>query len=202
MGDDAGVEDDVEMSGWMRWSTAAEDGRDRPHPGGRYVATAFPATVTADVLWSIEFDDVPAGPGIGLGEGAAQARWLSAGDVSFEWEAGTRLVIAEGPRAVADFEILATASRAARPWTLRVVESFNITGRGVGVFGDLTGVIAHNGLPAELQSRDRLMVVPEVWLEFARIPGGERIALMLRGVEKEQVVPGSLLRGHAPWPGQ
>lgn len=125
------------------------------------------------------------------------ARWLNGVEVPFEWGPGTRLIITEGRRPVADVEILATVVRSERPWTFRVTESFGITGRGVGVLGDLTGEIARNGRPAELQSREQFLAVPEVWLEFARMAGGERLALLLRGMEKDQVVPGSLLRGCA-----
>lgn len=178
----------------MRWFAAEEGGRREPHPGGRYAATAFAASDSADVLWSIAFDDVPAGPGVGLGEGAVHARWLNGVDVPFVWAPGTRLVVTEGPRPVAEVEIVATAPKAERPWTFRVTESFAITGRGVAVFGGFTGVIP-SGLPAELQSHKHLLVVPEVWVEFARIADGERVALLLRGVENDQVMPGALLRG-------
>ena len=198
MGDDVGVDNGVEMSGWLRWFAADDGGRRNPHPGGRYAPTAFAASGTVDDLWSIAFDDVPGGPGVGLGEGAVHARWLNDVGVPFAWGPGTRLIITEGPRPVAEVEILATAPRAERPWTFRVSESFGITGRGVGVVGDFTGAIDRSGLPAELQSRDQFLVVPEVWVEFARIAGGERIALLLRGVEKDQVAPGSVLRGFAP----
>ncbi len=197
MGDDVGMDDDVEMGGWMRWLDAEDGGRRKPHPGGRYAPTAFAASGKVDALWSIAFDDVPAGPGAGLGEGAVHARWLNGVEVPFAWGPGTRLIITEGPRSVAEVEILATAPRAERPWTFRVSESFGITGRGVGVVGDFTGAIDRSGLPAELQSRDQFLVVPEVRLEFARIMGGERIALLLRGVKKDQVAPGSVLRGFA-----
>ncbi|MFG1807495.1 hypothetical protein [Streptomyces sp. NPDC049040] len=191
------MDDEVEMSGWMRWFPASEGGRGTPHPGGRHAATAAAASGPVDDPWSITFDDVPAGPGIGLGEGAVYARRLNGAAAPVGWGRGTRLVITEGPRPVADVEILATAVRVERPWTFRVTQSFWIGGRGVGVFGDLTGEIDRSGRPAELQSRGQLLAVPQAWLEFARIPGGERIALLLRGVEKDHVVPGSLLRGCA-----
>jgi hypothetical protein len=185
------------MSGWMRWFTAAEGGRREPHPGGRYAPTAFAASGTVADLWSIAFDDVPAGPGAGLGEGAVHGRWLNAAEVPFGWGPGTRLIVTEGPRPVAEVEILATAPRAERPWSFRVAGSFGITGRGVAVVGGLTGVMGRSGLAAELQSRERFVVVPEVWLEFARVGGGEYDSLLLRGVERDQVGPGSLLRGRA-----
>ncbi|WP_331724331.1 hypothetical protein OG416_36155 (plasmid) [Streptomyces longwoodensis] len=197
MDDDVAVDNGVEMSGWMRWLTTEHGGRRTPHPGGRYAPTAFAATGTADDLWGIVFDDVPAGPGVGLGEGAVHARWLNDAGVPFPWGLGSRLTITEGPRPVAEVEILATAPRVERPWTFRVSESFRITGRGVGVVGNFTGAIARSGLPGELQSRDQFLVVPEVWVEFARITGGERIALLLRGLDKDQVAPGSVLRGCA-----
>ncbi|MYS24986.1 MULTISPECIES: hypothetical protein [unclassified Streptomyces] len=189
------MEREVELSGWMRWFTASEGGRAEPHPGGRYTPTAAATSGTGEAPWSISFDDVPAGPGIGLGEGAVHARWPNGGTRPSACGPGTRLIITEGLRPVADVEILGTAIRAERPWTFRVTESFGITGRGVGVFGDLTGEIDRNGGPAELQSRERLLVVPQVWLEFARVAGGERRALLLRGVAKQQIGPGSVMRG-------
>ncbi|MFF3014828.1 hypothetical protein [Streptomyces sp. NPDC057939] len=193
-----GLGDGLELSGWMRWFAAEDGGRGDPHPGGRYAPTVFAGSGTVGDPRSITFDDVPAGPGLGLGEGAVHGWWSHGAGVPFGCGPGTRLTLAEGLRPVAEVEILANAPRADRAWTFRVSESFLITGRGVGVLGDLTGAIDRSGLSAELQSRDQFLVVPEVWVEFARIAGGERVALLLRGVEKVQVAPGSLLRGCAP----
>jgi hypothetical protein len=41
IGKDVPVEQHLEISGWLRWLTAEEGGRNHPHPGGRYAATAF-----------------------------------------------------------------------------------------------------------------------------------------------------------------
>jgi hypothetical protein len=186
----------MEMSGWMRWLGAGEGGRRQPHPGGRYAATAFAEPDGLAESRSIVFDDVPAGPGTGLGEGGATG-WLSGADVSSAWGPGSRLVITEGPQAVAMLLVHALVPRSERAWSFRVTESFTITGRGVGVLGELHGTITRSGEPADLQSREQFAVVPEVWVEFARVAQSERFALLLCGVEKDHVPPGSVLRGCA-----
>jgi hypothetical protein len=190
------VEQDTEISGWMRWLAAGEGGREGPHPGGRYSATAFPESGTAAELRSIVFDDVPPGPGAGSGEGAANARWLAPADGpgTDGPDAGTNLIITEGPRPVAILEVQATGPATEHPWRFRVTDSFTITGRGTAVFGTLSGTIGHGFQPAGLHTREHAAIPVTVTLEFARKDGRDRPALLIRDVARDQVPPGALVR--------
>ena len=83
-------------------------------------------------------------------------------------------------------------------WEFTVEESFNITGRGTGVVGELVGMIERSGDPATLHVDGTQTRVDEVFVEVARVAGGERLALTLYGLTKEQVPPGAVLRGPTP----
>lgn len=75
-------------------------------------------------------------------------------------------------------------------------EAFNITGRGTGVTGTMSGAFTSAGQPAELQVGGLVKRLDKVYLEVTRQPGGEeRMALMLYGASKEEVPPGSTIRG-------
>jgi hypothetical protein len=185
------VEQHLEISGWMRWLTAEEGGRNRPHPGGRYAATAFPDSGTIADLRSIVFDDVPPGPGAGSGQGAVNARWLAAADGP---AAGTNLIITEGPRPVAILEVQSTGPATERPWSFRVTDSFTITGRGTGVLGVLSGTISHGRQLAELHAREHTAIPVTVSLESARVNGRDRPALAVHDIGKDQLPPGAILR--------
>jgi hypothetical protein len=187
IGKDAPVEQHLEIGGWMRWLSSEEGGRKRPHPGGRYAATAFPESGTIADLRSIVFDDVPAGPG----QGAANARWLSAAD---EPGAGTNLVITEGSRPVAIMEVQATRPAVERPWSFRIADSFTITGRGTGVLGMLSGTIGHGSQPAELHTREHAAIPVAVSLEFARTGEHDRPALLIHDAAVSKPPAGALLR--------
>lgn len=182
----------------MRWLTADEGGRERPHPGGRYAATAFPESGTTADLRSIVFDDVPPGPGAGPGEGAVTARWLASADGPGP---GTNLIITEGPRPAAILEIQRTAPAVERPWSFRVTDSFTITGRGAVADGALSGRISDDRQPAELHTREHTAIPVTVSLEFARVEGGERPMLLVYGIDKDQLPPGAVLRPRIDPPG-
>jgi hypothetical protein len=181
------VEQHLEISGWMRWLSSEEGGRKRPHPGGRYAATAFPESGTIADLRSIVFDDVPPGPG----QGAANARWLSAADGPGP---GTRLVITEGPRPVAIMEVQATRPAVERPWSFRITSSFTITGRGTGVLGVLSGTIGHGSHPAELHTREHAAISVTVSLEFTRTGEHDRPALLIHDTGVSKPPAGALIR--------
>jgi hypothetical protein len=193
MGDDVPVEQHLEISGWLRWLTAEEGGRNRPHPGGRYAPTAFPDPGTIADLRSIVFDDVPPGPG----QGAVNARWLVATDGP---DAGTNLVITEGPRPVAILEVQATGPVVERPWSFRITDSFTITGRGTGVLGVLSGEIGHGSELAELHTREHPAVPVTVSLQFALTGGYERPALLIHDTGVSPPPAGALLRPRIPSP--
>ena len=184
------MERHLEISGWMRWLGTEEGGRNRPHPGGRYAATAFPESGTIADLRSIVFDDVPPGPG----EGAVKARWLTAADGP---DAGTNLVITEGPRPVAVMEVQATRPATERPWSFRVTGSFTITGRGTGVLGVLSGVIGHGRQPAELHTREHPAIPVTVSLEFALRSGHDYPSLFIHDISVSKPPAGALLRPRA-----
>ena len=80
-------------------------------------------------------------------------------------------------------------------WQFTVEESFTITGRGTGVVGELLGTIERSGGPATLAVDGVQTRVDSVLVEVARVAGGERLALVLHGVTKEQVPSGAVLRG-------
>jgi hypothetical protein len=69
-----------------------------------------------------------------------------------------------------------------------------ITGRGVGVLGELSGVIHHRVQPGEIHAHGVVIQVAEVAVEFARLAGGgERIGLVLSGVNQDQVPVGATI---------
>jgi len=181
------VEQHLEISGWMQWIATEAGGRKHPRPGGPYAATAFPESKTIADLCSIVFDDVPPGPG----QGAVNARWLSPAGGP---DAGTNLVITEGPRPVAIMEVQATGPAVERSWSFRITSSFTITGRGTGVMGVLSGTISHGRLPAELHTREYPAIPVTVSLEFARAGEQERPALRIHDTSVSKPQVGALLR--------
>jgi hypothetical protein len=185
------VDQHHEISGWMLWLAPEDGGRNRPHPGGRYTATAFPDSGTIADLRSIVFSDVPPGPGPGTGQGAVNARWLSPADRP---GAGTNLVITEGPRPVAIVEVQATGPAVERIWSFRVADSFTITGRGTGVLGTLSGTIGHGSQPAELHTREHAAIPVTVSLEFARTGEYDRPSLLIHDTGISEPPAGALLR--------
>ena len=80
-------------------------------------------------------------------------------------------------------------------WEFTVEESFNITGRGTGVVGELRGTIETSGEPAMLRVDSTETRVDKVFVEVTRVAGGERLALLLYGVTKDEVPHGALLGG-------
>jgi hypothetical protein len=66
-----------------------------------------------------------------------------------------------------------------------------ITDRGVRVLGELSGVIHHRVQPGKIHAHGVVIQVAEVAVEFARLAGGgERIGLVLSGVNQDQVPVG------------
>lgn len=87
-----------------------------------------------------------------------------------------------------------------------VEESFTLTGRGTGVFGQLDGTLDRLGEPADLRVGDDVKRIDRVSLEVALVAQGEeRLALLLYGVSKKEVPPGAVisnpatLRASARW---
>ncbi|BCY06313.1 hypothetical protein L3i22_014010 [Actinoplanes sp. L3-i22] len=79
-------------------------------------------------------------------------------------------------------------------WTYRVEHAFRIAGGDVAVLGELSGVIPHRGRSGEIRANGVVIQVAEVAVEFARVTGGgERIALVLRGVRLDQVPVGATI---------
>lgn len=81
------------------------------------------------------------------------------------------------------------------PWSFRVEQAFRVTGQGIAVLGDLSGVIPQRVQPGELHTDGRVLPVARVAVEFALLRGGagERIALVLRGVDLDQVPAGATI---------
>jgi translation elongation factor EF-Tu-like GTPase len=76
-----------------------------------------------------------------------------------------------------------------------VEESFTITGRGVGVFGQLRSGILQYSDCGYLHTAAGVIPIGQINVEYARLAaGGERVALLLRGLSIEQVPAGSLVR--------
>lgn len=74
-----------------------------------------------------------------------------------------------------------------------VEEAFDITGRGTGVVGHLVSGNTTSGEPLCLHADGAVLRIDEVSVEFMYKEGSDRRALMLRGVTKQQVPPGSVL---------
>jgi translation elongation factor EF-Tu-like GTPase len=81
----------------------------------------------------------------------------------------------------------------AEPYQVSVEDVFNLTGRGVAVIGVHTGGVINSGDRAVLRSGDTEVPVPELFVEIHHPPG--KIALLLRGVERDQVLVGAVLGG-------
>lgn len=75
-----------------------------------------------------------------------------------------------------------------------VQEAFTVTGRGTGLVGRLVTGSTNSGEPLCLRSADgSALWVDDVTIELLYRAGSDQVALMLRGVTKEQVPPGSVL---------
>ena len=75
------------------------------------------------------------------------------------------------------------------------VPQFHIAGRGTAVLGVLSGTTPSSPVQVSLDAHGEITVVPEVWVEFVlTIGGGERLALVLVGIDMESVPSGSILR--------
>ena len=79
-------------------------------------------------------------------------------------------------------------------WQFVADESFGLTGRGTAVFGCVSGDL-QGGAGASLHHGDNVTRVEKVSVEWARVEGGERLALVLYGIERDQVPVGAVLRG-------
>ncbi len=76
-----------------------------------------------------------------------------------------------------------------------VEESFRITGRGVGVVGNLVAGNLTSGVPGYVQVMGRADVaVQRIDVEWALSQGAERVALLLRDLSIDQVPPGCVVR--------
>ena len=80
-------------------------------------------------------------------------------------------------------------------WEFTAEESFNITGRGTGVVGELRGVIQRSGEAAMLHVGTTVTRVEKVYLEDLRAQRQDWFALRLSGMSKADVPPGAVLRG-------
>ena len=76
-----------------------------------------------------------------------------------------------------------------------VEESFQITGRGVGVFGEWRSGQFTSGDSGYVQlDAEVIAAVSRIDIEYARVPGGERVALLLHDVTVTHVPAGSVVR--------
>jgi selenocysteine-specific translation elongation factor len=82
-----------------------------------------------------------------------------------------------------------------RSFEFVVEQAFAITGRGVGVLGAWRSGSITSGTPGCLFLDTGAVVrVHRIDVDYARVSGGERVALVLHGVTIEQVPAGSILR--------
>jgi translation elongation factor EF-Tu-like GTPase len=76
-----------------------------------------------------------------------------------------------------------------------VEESFRITGRGAGVFGEWrSGQLASGGSGYVELETGITVPVTRIDVEYARVHGGERVALLLHNLTPAQVPRGSVVR--------
>ena len=76
-----------------------------------------------------------------------------------------------------------------------VEESFQITGRGVGVLGEWRSGQFTSGDSEYVQlGAEVIAAVSRIDIEYARVQGGERVALLLHDVTVAQVPLGSVVR--------
>lgn len=75
-----------------------------------------------------------------------------------------------------------------------VEESFTITGHGVGVFGQWRSGSISYGDSGYLHTTAGVVPIHQINVEYARLSaGGERVALLLRGLTIDQVPAGSIV---------
>jgi uncharacterized protein len=81
-------------------------------------------------------------------------------------------------------------------WEYLIEDAFYITGLGVvAVIGAVTGEV-RNADRAELHHSGQITALPRVSVAFAHGKGGERLALTLSGLSREQLpAPGDIVRG-------
>ena len=80
-------------------------------------------------------------------------------------------------------------------WEFVVEDSCPISGRGLALFGVLSGFPSTWSFPAVMESADQLVELEEVHLEFVLRKGGdEQPALLIVGTEDRQVPVGSEIR--------
>jgi selenocysteine-specific translation elongation factor len=76
-----------------------------------------------------------------------------------------------------------------------VEESFGITGRGAGVFGEWRSGQFRSGGSGYVELDTGVTVpVTRIDVEYARVRGGERVALLLHNLTPAQVPRGSVVR--------
>ena len=79
-------------------------------------------------------------------------------------------------------------------WQFVVETACRITGRGVAVFGTLSGTVPQRRLLAYLHRGNEVLAV-DVSVEYSRRAGGEEIALLVRDItEPGAIPPGSVIR--------
>ena len=76
-----------------------------------------------------------------------------------------------------------------------IEESFTITGRGVGVFGQWRSGDIRTGHRGYLHPPDLVLLIGRISVEYALLPGGdEQVGLLLHGLTIDQVPAGSIVR--------
>jgi hypothetical protein len=80
-------------------------------------------------------------------------------------------------------------------WEFVVEQSVRLVGRGTAVFGSASSDIDGGGAGATLHHGDCITRVETVSLEWVRVEGGERRALVLYGMEPDEVPVGAVVRG-------
>ena len=76
---------------------------------------------------------------------------------------------------------------------MTIEDLFNISGRGVAIIGVHTGGVIHSGDAGVLSTGHAEIAVPEIVVEIHGPP--EKVALLLRGVERDDVTVGAILFG-------
>lgn len=78
-------------------------------------------------------------------------------------------------------------------WVFEIEDSFAVGGRGTAVLGRLRGTIPSSPTVALLHAGDAERRLSEVWVEFARVRGDNRFALLLSQVRGDAVPVGSTI---------
>jgi hypothetical protein len=83
-------------------------------------------------------------------------------------------------------------------WTFQVEAAFTLTGRGVGVIGTLSGEVERVPIEAWLCADGEVTRLDVVSIELALLDRREQFALVLRGIDSDQIPAGSVISSSPP----